>query len=81
VHVRILTFAGVREIVGAAERTAEVPEGATVGRVWDDLASEFPSLREIARSTRLACNGALVERDAALHDGDELAVMPPFGGG
>jgi len=80
-RVCVLAFAGVREIVGAAQRTVEVPDGATVGRVWDDLAREFPRLSEIARSTRLACNGALVERDAALHDGDELAVMPPFGGG
>jgi molybdopterin converting factor small subunit len=81
VRVRILAFAGVREIVGAAQRTVEVPAGATAGRVWDDLAREFPRLSEIARSTRLARNGALVERDAALQDGDELAVMPPFGGG
>ena len=80
-HVRVLAFAGIREIVGAAQRTLEVPEGATAGAVWDDLAREFPPLGEIERSTRLARNGALVDREAKLQDGDELAFMPPFGGG
>jgi molybdopterin converting factor small subunit len=80
-RVTILAFAGVREIVGAAVRKLEVPEGTTVGRVWDDLAREFPALSEIERSTRIARNGAFVERGAPVSDGDELAVMPPFGGG
>jgi len=81
VRVRVLAFARIREIVGSAERTVELAEGGTAGRVWDDLVREFPQLGEIERSTRLARNGALVEREAALHDGDELAFMPPFGGG
>jgi len=81
VRIQILAFAGLREIVGGAERTLEVPDGETAGRAWDALAREFPRLAEIERSIRLARNGAFVERDAALRDGDVLAIMPPFGGG
>lgn len=80
-RVRLMTFAGIREIVGAAERTIDVADGASAGDAWEALAREFPKLRESERSIRLARNGALVEPDARLQDGDELAVMPPFGGG
>ena len=79
-RIQILAFAGVREIVGA-ERTLEVSDGDTAGRAWDELARKFPRLVEIEGSIRLARNGAFVDRDAALRDGDILAIMPPFGGG
>lgn len=79
--LRVLTFAGVREMIGASTRTLDVAEGASAGDAWDSLAREFPKLREIERSIRLARNGSFIERDAVLHEGDELALMPPFGGG
>ncbi len=79
--LRVLTFAGIREIVGTPERQIDVADGANAGDAWDALAREFPKLRESERSIRLARNGRLVERDAPLREGDELAVMPPFGGG
>jgi molybdopterin converting factor small subunit len=80
-RLRVLSFAGVREVIGASSRTLEVSDGASAGDAWNALALEFPKLREIERSVRLARNGAFVERDVILHDGDELALMPPFGGG
>jgi molybdopterin converting factor small subunit len=80
-NVRILAFAGVRELIGSASRTLEIPDDASAGDAWDALAREVPKLKEIERSIRLARNGALVERDVRLKNGDELAVMPPFGGG
>jgi molybdopterin converting factor small subunit len=79
--LRIVSFAGVRELIGAGQRTLEIGEGSSVGDAWNALAREFPKLRELERSIRLARNGALVEREAPLHEGDELALMPPFGGG
>jgi molybdopterin converting factor small subunit len=80
-RVRVLTFAGIREIVGAASRMLELHDGATAGDAWSALAGEFPALARIEGSTRLACNGALVDGGAILSEGDELAVLPPFGGG
>jgi len=79
-RVRVLAFAGIREIVGES-RTLELPEGATASDAWTALAGQFPKLAEIEQSTRLARNGAFVDRAAVLSDGDELAVLPPFGGG
>lgn len=80
-RLRVLTFAGIREVIGTPSRILEVSEGASAGDAWSALAREFPKLNEIERSVRLARNGTFVERDVILRDGDELALMPPFGGG
>jgi molybdopterin synthase catalytic subunit len=80
-RVRIVPFARLREVVGAATVFRDVPAGATAGAVWDELAREFPPLAELAGSTRLARNGHFVDRFAALAEGDELALLPPYGGG
>jgi molybdopterin synthase catalytic subunit len=80
-RVRVVAFARVRELVGEAALLREVPEGTTAGALWDELVVEFPPLGELARSTRLARNGAFVDRFARLAEGDELALLPPYGGG
>ncbi|GAC1299744.1 MAG: hypothetical protein NVSMB19_04720 [Vulcanimicrobiaceae bacterium] len=77
----VLTFARIREIVGAASLERDVPAAATAGDVWSLLAGEFPELAPLQRSTRLARGGTLVEAGTALRDGDQLALLPPFGGG
>jgi len=81
VTVRILAFARIREIVGAPALDRTLAGDTTAGGLWDELAREFPPLAELATSTRLVRNGALVERTAALRDGDEVGLLPPFGGG
>jgi molybdopterin converting factor small subunit len=79
--VRVLAFARVRELLGFAERAVDLPAGATARDAWEALAAEAASLRELSRSTRLAQNGAIVDGACVLHDGDELALLPPAGGG
>ena len=37
-------FARLREIVGSAEIERDVPAGATLAIVWDQLAADFPAL-------------------------------------
>ncbi len=79
--IRIAAFARIREIVGHAESQRAVPGAPTAGDVWRSLAAEFPALEELRASTRMLRNGTLVDAAAALADGDELALLPPFGGG
>jgi molybdopterin converting factor small subunit len=79
--VRVLAFARVRELLGFAERAVDLPAGATVSEAWEALAAGATPLRELSRSTRLAQNGAFVDGASVLHDGDELALLPPAGGG
>ena len=78
--VRIAAFASLREIVGA-ELERRLPEGATADDLWQLLAAEHPALRDLRASTRFARGGVLVGGEATLRDGDEVALLPPFGGG
>jgi molybdopterin converting factor small subunit len=81
-RVRVVAFARVRELVGGEPALLrDVSEGATAGAVWDELVRDFPSLAGLERSTRLARNGSFVDRSARLNEGDELALLPPYGGG
>jgi molybdopterin synthase catalytic subunit/molybdopterin synthase sulfur carrier subunit len=79
--VRVVPFARIREIVGFDELARGAPDGSTAGEVWDGLAREFPALAPLGASTRLVRNGAFVPADALLAEGDELGLLPPYGGG
>jgi molybdopterin converting factor subunit 1 len=81
VHVKIRLFARLRELAGAAEMTRQVPDGASAGDAWSVLVSEFPGLDGYTRSISCAVNEEYTRLTAALHEGDEVAFLPPVSGG
>jgi molybdopterin converting factor small subunit len=80
-QVRVLAFARLREVLEAPQRCLELPDGARVEDAWAALLVDYPALREERRATRVARNGRVVSFSDALADGDELALLPPVGGG
>ncbi len=79
--IRVLAFARLREILNAGETVLELRAGARVRDAWGALAERCPALDEHRTSTRIACNGSLVALGHMLRDGDEIALLPPVGGG
>ncbi len=79
--VTVRLFARLREIAGAAEIDRDVAPGATIGSVWRQLAGEFPALGPYERSISTALNADYARMDTELHDGDEVAFLPPVSGG
>jgi MoaE-MoaD fusion protein len=71
--VSVRLFAGLRERAGWSRR--EVDAG-TVGEVWPALA-----LGDEPDGLLYAVNKEYAERDHALTDGDEVALIPPVSGG
>ena len=67
--------------MGQNQLDLDVPKGATVREVLQRLAAEYPSLERYGPHLMLAVNAAYVDRDYSLHDGDELALIPPVSGG
>jgi len=80
-RLKLLFFAGHREALGTASRTFEMPEGATVGELFEALAARHPALRGMEGRTIVAVNRDRTGWDQRLQDGDEVAFYPPVSGG
>jgi molybdopterin converting factor small subunit len=80
-RVRVLAFARLRELLGFGARDVEVAEGSDLDALWSQLANGAEALRALRASTRFARNGALASGATTLAEGDEVALMPPVGGG
>lgn len=59
----------------------EVEAPATVRTVWQSLAAEIPALVEYEGTMSVAVNAEYARMAAAVHDGDEVAFLPPVSGG
>lgn len=81
VRVTVRLFARLRELVGDAELTREVPEGSTAQDAWNALARDYPAVAEYARSASCAVNESYARWTTMLNDGDEVAFLPPVSGG
>jgi molybdopterin converting factor subunit 1 len=79
-NVRVVLFAKPRELVGKPNVDLALPVGATAADAWNQLSSRY-DLGPLPRSFRCAVNSEYAGWEAALKDGDELAVIPPVSGG
>jgi len=79
--ITVLCFAGLRERVGFAELAYEPADGATVGRILDDLCATYPAIAQARKSCLIALNEEYAEMDATVKAGDTLALIPPVSGG
>jgi molybdopterin synthase catalytic subunit len=81
VHIRVLFFGVIRDVTGVREDSLTVPEGGTIGSVFEHYAVRFPQLRDMAKSIVLALNQEFSSPGAAVAEGDEVAFLPPVSGG
>lgn len=79
--VRVLTFAGVREIIGAAELSVELPDGVDLDALKSHLDAEYPALGPYWDRLAVAVDGRLGGEAPPLRDGSEVALLPPVSGG
>jgi len=79
--VNVRLFAAPREAVGTNELTVTLPDGATVAELIQQLTEAHPVLKAYVRFLSVAVNRAYVGQQTELHDGDEVALLPPVGGG
>ncbi|GAC1587456.1 MAG: hypothetical protein NVS3B28_11980 [Candidatus Velthaea sp.] len=81
VRVRVLAFARLRDLFGFGEREFELSAGTTLDALWAQLAQGDADAANLHASTRFARNGALANGTDVIAEGDEIALMPPVGGG
>jgi len=81
VRVKVLFFGMLRDIAGRTEDQLDLPDGARLDAIFQHYARQFPRLADLQSSIVLACNQQFSERSTTVHEGDEVAFLPPVSGG
>jgi molybdopterin converting factor subunit 1 len=79
--VRVLLFARAREIAGRDAVEVELPAGATVAELREQIGREVPALANFARRCGVAVGGEYAVDGDAVPEGAEVALIPPVSGG
>ena len=79
-NVTVRLFAGLRERAGSDRVSVELPDGASVGELLAAM-EQTPVGALDPRSCVVAINREYAATGAAVHEGDEVALVPPVSGG
>lgn len=79
--VRMLAFAGARDVIGAAEVDLALSKPCTAAELLDEVCSRYPALVPYRGSLRVAVNGEYAQPSDPVGFGDEVAIIPPVAGG
>ena len=79
--VTLLFFASARETAGARETTWELPEGMTAGQLKRELGRRYPAMAALVQVLSVAVGAEYVDDEVVLHEGDQVAIIPPVSGG
>jgi molybdopterin synthase catalytic subunit len=80
-RVKVRLFGGPRELLGWRELEQEIVAGSTAKQLIEGLVREFPVLNGCAPAIKIAVNRRYADEDTELHEGDEVACIPPVAGG
>ena len=80
-RVVVRLFGPAREAAGAASVELELSPPATAADAMTELARAHPALAPLLPRTRVAVNLEYVDARTPLAPGDEIAILPPVGGG
>jgi molybdopterin converting factor small subunit len=79
--VRTQFYAQLRDLVGSREIDVDLPEGATVHDLLEQVYAQQPKLRLHDKSILIGAGVEFVDRNYRLKPGEEISVMPPVQGG
>lgn len=80
-RIQIRLFATHREKLGTDRVALDLPTGASVSDLLDLLVRRSSDFERAGGATRVAVNREYASPDTILHDGDEVALIPPVAGG
>lgn len=79
--IRVLAFASAATAVGTSEIELDLPAGDDLESLRRTLSRTYPELVPIWDRLAVAIDGELARPDASLHEGAEVALLPPVSGG
>lgn len=80
-HVKVLFFGRLKEIVGQAEDSIEIADGAPIEALFSRYGASHPELAPFRASLVASRNQEFAAWTTPLHTGDEVAFLPPVSGG
>ena len=78
--LKILTFGIARDIIGSSTLSIDITEGATSEDLKRQLLELYPRFLSLS-SLMIAVNAEYGNSETVLHEGDEIALIPPVSGG
>jgi molybdopterin synthase catalytic subunit len=80
-RIKVLFFGALKDIVGRAEESVTLDEGANIARLYELYAARFPGLGRLSPSLLFSRNREFATPNDSLREGDEVAFLPPVSGG
>jgi MoaD family protein len=70
-----------KDLTGCSQTTATLSPGSTIGDLLKQLATRYPEVAAMQKSTLIAVGVEYQDRGYVLKEGDEVALFPPVQGG
>jgi molybdopterin converting factor subunit 1 len=81
--ITIKYFASLRAIAEKEEDSLDIENPISIDQLSDIISKTAPKMGAIIREKKvmISVNQEMASADTIIHDGDEVAFLPPFSGG
>ena len=81
--ITVKYFASLKAIAEKEEEQIEVQSSISMDQLSDIISKTSPKMADIIRDNKImiSVNQKMADADTVIHDGDEVALLPPFSGG
>ena len=81
--ITVKFFASLKAIDEKEEEQIEVQSSISMDQLSDIISKTSPKMADIIRDNKImiSVNQEMADADTVIHDGDEVAFLPPFSGG
>ena len=80
-NVRIQLFAVAKQLTGQDWAEIDLPEGATISRLRQELARQVPALAGIVDQLTFAIDAEFAQDETVIASDSNIACIPPVSGG
>lgn len=80
-RVKVLFFGVLKDLVGKAEESVDLPAGTTLETLFSRYSQRYETLNSKRPSILFARNQEFAKPDTVLNENDEVAFLPPVSGG
>ncbi|MEK9629078.1 MAG: MoaD/ThiS family protein [Nitrospinota bacterium] len=81
--ITVKFFASLKAIAEMEEKQIEIESPISMDQLSDIISKTSPKMADIIREQKImiSVNQEMADSDTIIHDGDEVAFLPPFSGG